>query len=374
MVRRRNARYYPVARVAHIERLASMAPADFLFSSTRRDWDEALASRTPGVERVRFVDVAMRVGRGRYAIVEIPEPLALPLLPKLVALAVLARLNNALRPRRRVTFVYYAIENLNQVEKLRSKLALPRWIARHAISTALRIVMSVTSKAAFGTEGALSTYIEQVGERRWRRMAQSTDVREFTALAPPEPTTASRSPMQAGFLGSFEERKGIRQLMAAWSDVLIHEPGAQLAIVGHGPLEAEVAAFAAANDGVQLTIDPPRNEIKDALGTWHVLVLLSRRTPTWREQIGLPILEGLSAGCEVVTTTETGIADWLVANGHRVVEQDATSDEVADSLVGALRSSRSRAEVQRALPETDGRKLADDWLMDAASTLSRDRA
>lgn len=369
MTSRRHARYYPVARVAHLERLASMAPADFLYSATRQDWDPGLAANAPGVERIQFVDVVRRIAGGHYSIVEIPEPLAIPLLPRLAVLAVLARINNLLRPRRPVTFVFYAIENLDQTGKLRSRLPVPKFLARTLINLPLRLVMSATSRAAFGTRGALDTYVAQLGEHRWRRLTQATEVRMFVALSPAGEGGEQRDARRVGFLGSFEERKGIRDLIAAWPAVLARRPDAELEIIGHGPLEDEVRTFVSSANHVRLAIDPPRAEIKSALPTWHVLVLLSRRTPTWREQIGLPILEGLSAGCEILTTSETGIAQWLETNGHRVVEPGSDPARVAAAIVEAIGATRPAAAVRAQLPRVDGRVQADHWMFKHSSEL-----
>jgi glycosyltransferase involved in cell wall biosynthesis len=99
-----------------------------------------------------------------------------------------------------------------------------------------------------------------------------------------------------------------------------------------------------------------------ALRRAAVLVLLSQPTPTWREQVGLPLVEGLAHGCTVVTTAETGLADWLAAHGHTVLAPDAAPATVVAAVVEALAAGRPAASVLADLPDDDGRQAAEAWL------------
>ena len=91
-------------------------------------------------------------------------------------------------------------------------------------------------------------------------------------------------------------------------------------------------------------------------------VLLSQPTPTWREQVGLPVVEGLAHGCTVVTTTETGLAGWLAAHGHEVLPPGAPDGEVAAAVDRALGRRRPAGDVLADLPAADGRLAADRWM------------
>ena len=66
-------------------------------------------------------------------------------------------------------------------------------------------------------------------------------------------------------------------------------------------------------------------------------MLPSQPTSAWREQVGLPIVEGLSYGCTIVTTTETGLAGWLSEHRHRVLPADANEAQLAAAIIDALR-------------------------------------
>jgi glycosyltransferase involved in cell wall biosynthesis len=363
------ARFYPVARVAHIERLAHMRPGSFFYTSTRRDWDEDLARATPGVERVGLCRFLARIWTRNYAWLEIPEPYAIALLPHAALIALVVKAKRFLK-HQRTALVFYAIENLDQVDKVRSKLPIPAWSIRAASNVGLRLVFSETSRAAFGTSGALDVYRAQLGKRGWQRATRATEIALIPGLSAPgsaDEATADRDENLVCFLGSFEERKGILDVLDAWPLVTELRPNSRLAIIGHGPLDEFVEQFACQHENVEVRVDPPRGDIRRTLSSAHALVLPSRRTPAWREQIGLPILEALSEGCEIVTTTETGIADWLRQNGHQVIPTQADDAMLASAIVTALNSTRTRTAVQAALPTTDGRYAADRWLFDGAT-------
>lgn len=365
------ARYYPVARTAHLERLEAFLPGDFLYARHRADWDAELASAIPQVHRASLAKVAWRVIAGRYSTLEIPEPLALPLLPHCVVLALAVRLRRAFG-RSPVRLVSYAIENLDQTQKLADRTNMPTFVARYLISACLWVVLPAVQRLAFGTTGARDTYSEQLG-RYWRYFESRSATQIFEALPAAEEKSEGRQSGQVCFLGSFEERKGIHRVMASWPAVRSLAPDATLVIVGHGELQADVQQFAMANpESVTLKISPSREEIAATLRACHCLVLPSLRTPTWREQVGLPIVEALAAGCEVVTSDETGLASWLAANGHQVLPSQFTDTDLAERVVAALGSPRDADDVKASLPLQDSRVAADRWMFtsrvpDAAS-------
>lgn len=168
------------------------------------------------------------------------------------------------------------------------------------------------------------------------------------------------------FLGALDRRKGVRDLLAAWPAVAAAVPGVQLVVVGTGPFRSEVEAVALERDDVRLVVDPPRSEVHAHLRRADVLVLLSQPTGTWREQVGLPLVEGLAHGCTVVTTPETGLASWLDEHGHVLVPVGAPPAQTAGAVVSALASARPPGDVLASLPAQDGRLAADAWLFAAS--------
>jgi glycosyltransferase involved in cell wall biosynthesis len=132
--------------------------------------------------------------------------------------------------------------------------------------------------------------------------------------------------------------------------------------MGKGERERDVRELANALPSVQLDIDPPRDVIRNTLARSVVLVLLSKRTPLWREQVGLPIVEALEQGCEIVTTEETGIASWLAEHGHAVVADAGDAAAVAGAIAARLRGARPPGELLASLPDEDSRIAADAWM------------
>jgi len=137
-------------------------------------------------------------------------------------------------------------------------------------------------------------------------------------------------------------------------------------MIGTGRLQAEVETWARGREDVTLELDPPRDRIHEVLRNRPVVILLSQRVGTWREQIGLPVLEGIAHGCEVVTTTETGLADWLESHGHSVVAPTTPALGIARHIDGALDRRATRSGSLAELPAVDQRIAADRWMFQAA--------
>jgi glycosyltransferase involved in cell wall biosynthesis len=215
-------------------------------------------------------------------------------------------------------------------------------------------------RVAFGTQGSLDMYATYV--RRDRLARVSALIEALPAPCSCTPPARARDGGRLLFLGAFDERKGIRQLMAAWDAVPPDAPAHHLRLIGKGPLLEEVTAWAGSRSNVSLVIDPPRSIIHEELWQATALILLSQRTPSFREQVGLPIVEGLAHGCRIVASSETGIATWLASHGHVVVEPDARPAAHAAAIVQAFESHRSADDVLADLPHVDGRLEADRWM------------
>jgi glycosyltransferase involved in cell wall biosynthesis len=87
---------------------------------------------------------------------------------------------------------------------------------------------------------------------------------------------------------------------------------------------------------VSIRANPTRQAVHELLRDSAVVAMPSVRLRGWREQIGLPLVEGLTHGCRVVTTTETGLADDL--RGHPLVTLTTPGDpaSLADGLRRAM--------------------------------------
>ena len=349
-------RLYESLRTAHLERAHELAPASIVYRVTRYDFDASLAE---GLDLVPAgpVRAAWLVARSGVETLEVNEPLMTSSLPAtalvLVALAVRRRLTG-----RSTTVVSYLIGNADPfaaatAPRLRTRLR------RRGERVLARAVWRRLDRVVHGTDAARETYARLLGDPAAR--ATVTTVPALPTRHP-EARGGGVRPPAVTFVGSFVERKGLRVLAAAWPLVVAARPDATLALLGKGALEQEARALSVAQPSVTLEVDPPRPRIHSVLDDSRVLVLWSQPSPTWREQVGLPIVEGLSHGCTVVTTTETGLADWLTDHGH-VAAADAASPEVlAAAIVEALDAARSADDVLADLPTRDGRLAADDRL------------
>ena len=354
-------RLYQKLRSAHLERAHQQTPASLLYVEQRYDYDPALAA---GLDVVRAGTwrAAALVARSRVRVLEINEPLVRIGLLRTLTTVLAARGSARLR-RQPVHVVAYAIENRDPFSTpLVSRVPL-LGPARDAVHRRLtRLVARWTDRVAYGTPASRALYTELLG--RELASATSTLVPALPAACDCGPLTEG-TPTDAVYVGAFEERKGVPQLLAAWPRVHAAEPGATLTLIGTGPLTDAVRVFAADRPEVTVLVDPPRERIHAQLRRAGTLVMLSQPRARWREQVGLPLVEGLQHGCRVVTTDQTGLAQWLAAAGHAVIDSTADARTTADVLVATLRSGRTAEQVLADLPAVDGRLAADRWLFAA---------
>jgi glycosyltransferase involved in cell wall biosynthesis len=357
-------RIYASLRTAHLERFREMAPAQVRFHRTRYDYDESLADPDAVPRRASRLGVVAELARRPYRVVEVNEPLMPERWPDLAAQIAAARLRGLLS-RRRELVVAYCIGRTDPAEELHRRWRVPGRLARPMARLAVALLVRGMDRLAFGTTGAMELYADYVGPARLDRVA-----RLFEALPAPcecrAGDTARARPGTLVFLGAFDERKGITRVMAAWDELTGRGTALRLHIMGTGPLAGEVESWAAGRPEVTLDIEPSRAHIHEVLRDSAALILLSQRVGPWREQIGLPIVEALGHGCEVIASSETGLAGWLRAHGHAVLDPRAEPGQLADVIATVLAAPRPAATVLADLPRSDRRIAADAWLMSAA--------
>lgn len=355
----RNVQVYDKVRVVHLER-ATDSPARWqvVYRQASYDFDDSLAAQIGAVPLGRL-RTAVFLYRTDAEVIELNEPAMVTAWPSLI----LYRLALAARSarRKRPVVVAQAIENMDVAHALANKTRLPLGLTKAPTRAVLRFIVAGYDRIAFSTAGAHLNYTTMLGSHSFR-----PDVIVLDPIEPPCTCGEHRqTPGRVVFVGSLEPRKGLPELMRAW-DALHQDgavPGRHLTILGMGPMASTVQEWANRRDDVSVQLHPTRSDIHAALSAAQCAVLLSQRSRTWREQIGLPILEALSHGCAVLTTEETGVADWLRDTGHQVVPSDAPTNEIARALVKLLTSGPTTEDVIERLPVSGGRSRAEEWLL-----------
>jgi glycosyltransferase involved in cell wall biosynthesis len=348
-------RLYHQVRSAHLERAAELPPATILYGDKRYDFEEALAADLDLVQ-ARGWRAARYLFTHPVGVLEVNEPLMLSA-SRPTALALVGVQLRQLISARRTLVVSYAIENLDPgllPRPGRLKQRLGRWLDL----VLSRAIWRRLDRVAFGTEASRDVYRSALPQRE----GLATTV--IHALPAPQTSAAEAVDRRDRvlFLGALAERKGLPQLLRAWPLVVDRNARARLTVMGIGPLQELAEQQATHHASIDVHVDAPRAEIRRQLGRAQVLVLLSQPTPGWREQVGLPIVEGLSYGCTIVTTPETGLASWLAEHGHHVIDTSSSAAEVAEEILTALEHPIAPAEVLASLPDEDGRLAADAWL------------
>lgn len=355
------ARVYVMLRTAHLERFKQMTSATVFYRSTRYDFDATVAGTgTPLVQSGRL-GTLIALARGQFIAVELNEPLMTQQWTDLLCQIMVIRASDRIR-RRRTRIGAYCLGLTDPVVKLKLRWRSPTKPTQVWAGAVLRLLVNQYDRLAFGTDSAYRFLEEYVGPDLLK--GRSKLIPALPRACTCDSETNGRDPMRVLFVGAFSDRKGIRVLMAAWDLLKVSEPEAQLTIIGMGSLKDEVEAWADSRHDVRLSVDPPRAEIHSAFWRSHVLVLPSQRVGPWREQVGLPIVEGLAHGCEIVTTAETGLASWLSSNGHEVIYPTESPIQLARALARSVQRTRTAQEILFSLPAVDGRLEADEWLME----------
>jgi glycosyltransferase involved in cell wall biosynthesis len=164
------------------------------------------------------------------------------------------------------------------------------------------------------------------------------------------------------FVGVLEKRKGIDLLIQAWEKLDQADFNGRLYIVGSGSLQKKVSEWCQE--------EPERRtyfgfQTGDKLNSIYMssdfLIAPSQRDGRWREQVGLPIIEGLTFGLTVITTSETGIADGLRSNGHIVLEDGNQPETIAKALLMSRKRLMTKEYVRSQIRGLSNREKSFNW-------------
>ncbi|WP_030755909.1 glycosyltransferase [Streptomyces griseus] len=131
------------------------------------------------------------------------------------------------------------------------------------------------------------------------------------------------------FLGRLAESKGVRLLMEAW-DALAADGGVgvPLVLAGAGPLEREVAAWAAGRDDVRYAglYDPEQCRAAVARSVAVVAPSLARET------FGLVVAEAMAAGVPAVAAGHGGFTELVEDGVTGLLHRPGDAGSLADAL------------------------------------------
>jgi len=309
--------------------------------------------RTMGV-----VGVFLFVLKGGYHVVEINEPFFLRSLGYQLSVLLAVFFLNILSSRR-TRVVCYAIENMDVVQRFRKSLPIFGWIIQMGLRFLLGFCIGRLDRIVFGTSSAELNY-----KKYFRNRVDSIESR---LIQPFEPVCrhCDGADKKIGakfvFLGAFDERKGVEHVFKVWSVLREKIPGVSLSLIGQGPRKNEVINWANKFAEVEVYVAPPVEKIHRILAEARFLFLLSNETPQWKEQIGLPVLEGLSHGCWVISSISTGIATWLEENGSLTV--DVSLGDFAGTIIEFVEKKIDMTfDAKCKLPRMGGREIAHRWL------------
>lgn len=195
--------------------------------------------------------------------------------------------------------------------------------------------------------GFTSSIVE--GARGLPATASFPTYSDLEAFAGP-PTVPVPDDPRIVFVGALEAYKNVSGLAAAWRQVAVRIPAAELIVIGRGSRRAVVDALAAEVSGVEHLESLPPPALAAALDRARALVL-----PSWPEGLGRVVLEAFARGRTVVATDAGGIPD-IVTNGRDgILVPRGDTQALVDGLCRVLEDHELAARLGHAAKQTYAR-------------------
>ena len=135
----------------------------------------------------------------------------------------------------------------------------------------------------------------------------------------------------AGFVGRFAVEKELDVLLAAWPEVY-RRTGAQLALVGDGPMRERLVAQSGDAPWARfLPYEGKRERLADLIAALDIFV-----APSSNETFGLAALEALASGTPVLSANRGGISEQVIASGGGLLFESGSSGSLAEMAVTLL--------------------------------------
>ena len=136
----------------------------------------------------------------------------------------------------------------------------------------------------------------------------------FNAVVP-----MSEREKQILFVGRLDHRKGILELLEAYTRVRAHYPDWKFVVVGNGPLACEVEGF----DGIELLPFQQPEAIAALMNRSRIFALASRE-----EHWGLVVHEAALCGCALLLQANIGAVPDLSTSGNSVLFSETAASEI----------------------------------------------
>ena len=151
------------------------------------------------------------------------------------------------------------------------------------------------------------------------------------------------------FVGRFEERKGVMQLLKAYRVLRKRGVNARLLVIGGGPGEREVRRYLATRrlGGVELLGRVSDEDKARYFATADVYV----SPATGRESFGIVLLEAMAAGCPVVCSDIHGYRSVVRRDQQAILVPPRDRDALVDALERVLGDPALRARMREACLE-----------------------
>jgi glycosyltransferase involved in cell wall biosynthesis len=328
--------FCPHYRLPLFEELARRMEMDFYFFSDARDkwWN----SRLPTVEDGDFRRISLR----RYRVAGEPFVPTLPLrlrpdrydavIKNLNGRLMLPSLYGAARLRR-VPFVLWTGMWFHP-QTLFHRLSRPLTEALYRDVPAIVVYGEHVKRVLLEVSGVDSKKIFVAG--------QAVDASRFEAV---RPTRNGRSVVL--FIGQFEERKGIDDLLAGFDAV--GDLDAELRLIGNGSLEGQIRQRSKGHSRMTIVGHVPQDGLPAELARATCLVLPSVTTMQTNEPWGLVVNEAMHAGLPVIASDAVGAAaGGLVRDGHNgYVVPERNPARLGDAIRRMLADPESAARMGR---------------------------
>jgi glycosyltransferase involved in cell wall biosynthesis len=157
-----------------------------------------------------------------------------------------------------------------------------------------------------------------------------------------------------GYVGVFEPRKGVMDLVTAWPRIASQVPNAHLLFCGKGSLESQMRSRLESTPRVHWL--GHREDVPSVMRALDVLVL-----PSYVEGAPNVVLEAMAAALPVVATAVSGTPE-LIRDG---VDGKLIPDRNVGALVEAVTGLASSPDLRRKMAESAQRRVLEKFTIDA---------